>query len=190
FEVTLGGRRAHTARAWMGRNAIHRLGELLSGIDAYEPRQPVILGCEFHEALQVVSVEGGVAGNVVPDLVSMKVIHRFAPDRSLAEAEAHIRDFVGQWLEPGDSISVVDSAPAAYPAVEEPMVAALIEQRSLAVRAKLGWTDVARFTSMGIPAINLGPGIAALAHTAEERVERESLECTFRVLDGLVFAGD
>ncbi|MGB6059493.1 MAG: succinyl-diaminopimelate desuccinylase [Microthrixaceae bacterium] len=189
-EVVLAGSRAHTARAWMGRNAIHRLAGILGGIDSYVPRRPIILGCEFHEALQVVKVTGGVSGNVVPDSASIDIAHRFAPDRTLAEAEAHLRDFLAQWIEPGDSLRVVDSAPAAYPAVEDPSVASLIQKHGLEVRAKLGWTDVARFSAVGIPAVNLGPGIAAIAHTAEERVERHSLEKTFHVLDDLLFGGE
>lgn len=186
-EVEIVGARAHTARAWMGRNAIHRLGAILSGIDAYEPRQPTILGCEFHEALQVVGVRGGISGNVVPDSAVLEIAHRFAPDRTLADAEAHLRDFLGKWLEPGDSITVTDSAPAAYPALENPTIARLIERHGLGVRAKLGWTDVARFASAGIPAVNLGPGIAALAHTADEHLECRSLDKAFQVLKSMLF---
>lgn len=188
LELVLAGSRAHTARAWMGRNAIHRLGPILTGIDNYEPRRKTILGCEFREALQVVSIAGGVAGNVVPDSATIEVAHRFAPDRTLVEAEAHLRDFLGQWLEPEDSLTLVDAAPAAYPAVEDPTVASLIRDHGLQVRAKLGWTDVARFASVGTPAINLGPGIAALAHTSEERVALGSLERTFHILNDMLFA--
>ncbi len=187
-EVELVGARAHTARAWMGRNAIHRLAGILGAIDAYVPRQPNILGCEFHEALQAVAVRGGVSGNVVPDSAKLEIAHRFAPDRSLAEAEAHLRDFLGEWLEPADSVTVIDSAPAAYPAVEDPTIAALIQEHGLGVRAKLGWTDVARFSAAGVPAVNLGPGIATIAHTAEERVERRSLDRTHQVLHDILFS--
>ncbi len=188
-EVVLTGARAHIARAWMGRNAIHRLGGLLSALDAYEPRRPVLSGCQFHEALLAVDVRGGVSGNVVPDRVELTVAHRFAPDRGTEEAEAQLRGFVAPFLEDGDSVEVVDVAPAAAPAVDHPLVAALIERHRLPVTGKLGWTDVARFASRGIPAVNLGPGAALLAHTAEERLHRDSLERTWAVVDDLVARG-
>ena len=187
--VTLAGARAHTARAWMGRNAIHRLGPLLDALAAYEPRRPVLAGCEFHEALLAVDVRGGVSGNVVPDLAEVTVAHRFAPDRSPAEAEAHVRGVLAPFMEDGDLVEVVDVAPAAAPAVDHPLVAALIERHQLPVTAKLGWTDVARFASRGVPAVNLGPGAALLAHTAEERLHRDSLERTWQVVDDLVAHG-
>ncbi len=189
MNVTFAGARAHTARAWMGRNAIHRLGRLLVGLDAYEPRQPVILGCRFHEALLATHVEGGVAGNVVPDRATVSIAHRFAPDRSLDEAEAHVRAVLEPFIEAGDTIEVTDRSPAAYPALEHPVVATLVTRHDLDVSAKLGWTDVARFSAWGVPAINLGPGMAMLAHTEEERVERASLDRTFAVLDDLLANG-
>jgi succinyl-diaminopimelate desuccinylase len=189
FRVVLRGHRAHTARAWMGRNAIHRLGELLTTISAYEPRRPVLLGCEFHEALQVVRVEGGVAGNVVPDLVEIDLAHRFAPDRTPAEAEAHVRSVVAPFLEEGDELELVDLSPAAYPAVDHPCIAALIARHHLGVRGKLGWTDVARFTEHGVPAVNLGPGDSTLAHTPEEHLRRDSIERAHAALDDLLRVG-
>ncbi|HPU39185.1 MAG TPA: succinyl-diaminopimelate desuccinylase, partial [Microthrixaceae bacterium] len=189
MNVTFAGARAHTARAWMGRNAIHRLGRLLVGLDAYESRQPVILGCRFHEALLATHVEGGVAGNVVPDRATVSIAHRFAPDRSMDEAEAHVRAVLEPFIEAGDTIEVIDRSPAAYPALEHPVVATLVTRHDLEVSAKLGWTDVARFSAWGVPAINLGPGMATLAHTKEERVERASLDRTFAVLDDLLANG-
>lgn len=188
-EVHLRGERAHTARAWMGRNAIHRLGSLLVDVGAHEPRRPLIQGCEFHEALQAVAVGGGISGNVVPDHASLTVAYRFAPDRTTEQAEQYLRDLIAPHLEDGDDIVVVDVAPAAAPALDEPLLAALIERHNLTVRSKLGWTDVARFTALGVPAVNFGPGDPALAHTAEERVSRDSLERTWRVIDDLVSRG-
>ncbi|MGI9576825.1 MAG: succinyl-diaminopimelate desuccinylase [Microthrixaceae bacterium] len=187
--ITLRGERSHTARAWMGRNAVHRLGALLSALDAYEPRQPVIDGCAYHEALLATSVEGGVAGNVVPDEATVVVAHRFAPDRDASEAEAHLRSVLAPFLEPDDTVEVTDVANAAMPAVEHPFVAGMIERDRLEVRAKLGWTDVARFAALGVPAVNLGPGDATLAHTAGEFVTRESIEKSCRVLDSAIRAG-
>jgi succinyl-diaminopimelate desuccinylase len=189
LRVTLVGARAHAARAWMGRNAIHRLGRLLAVLDLYEPRQPVILDCHFHEALLATHVEGGVAGNVVPDRATVDIVHRFAPDRDLDQAEAHVREVLSAVLEEGDTVEVLDRSPAAWPALEHPVVATLVARHGLEVRAKLGWTDVARFTAWGVPAINLGPGEATLAHTAEERVERASLERTWDALDDLLANG-
>ena len=170
--VLLRGARAHTARAWMGRNAVHRLGGLLSALDAYEPRRPEIGGCRFHEAMLAVSVAGGVAGNVVPDEATVDVVHRFAPDRSVQEALAHLHHVVGPFLEAGDEVEVTDAVSAALPALDHPFVAGMVEREALEVRAKLGWTDVARFAELGVPAVNLGPGDPTVAHTGAEHVRR------------------
>jgi succinyl-diaminopimelate desuccinylase len=186
LEVTVHGDRAHTARPWMGRNAIHRLGAVLRAVDGFPERRPVIDGCEYREALQAVAVSGGVAGNVVPDLASVTLNHRFAPDRTPAEAEAEVRKLLAPTLEEGDTVEVVDIAPAAAPGLDHPVLRTLIDDHRLPVRAKLGWTDVARFAAAGIPACNLGPGDATLAHTADEHVERASLDHTYAVLHALL----
>jgi len=187
--LTLVGARAHTARAWMGRNAIHRLGPLLIALDEYQPRRPVVRGCQFHEALMAVGVEGGISGNVVPDRVSLLIAHRFAPDRSIDEAERHVRAVLGPFLEGSDSVEIIDAAPAAVPAADHPLVEALVLRHSLGVTAKLGWTDVARFAARGIPAINLGPGDPTVAHTAGEHVRRDSIKRTWDVIDDLITTG-
>lgn len=186
LEVSLAGARAHTARPWMGRNAVHRLGRLLAVVEAAEERRPVLDGCEYHEALQAVKVEGGVAGNVVPDRATVVLNHRFAPDRTAAEAEAHLRRLLAPVLEDGDRFEVVDVAEGAPPGLDHPLLAGLVAQ--LEVRAKLGWTDVARFAARGIPAVNLGPGDPLLAHTADERVHRAALESTRATLATLLGA--
>jgi succinyl-diaminopimelate desuccinylase len=188
LEVVVRGQRSHTARPWMGRNAVHRLGHVLRLVEAFEERQPVIDGCRYREALQAVAVSGGVAGNVVPDLASVTLNRRFAPDRSEAEAEAEVRALVAPALDAGDEVRVVDSAPAAHPGLTNPVLRALIDDHGLSVTAKLGWTDVARFAALGVPACNLGPGQATLAHTAEERVERASLERAHEVLHAVLTA--
>ncbi|MGH9274029.1 MAG: succinyl-diaminopimelate desuccinylase [Acidimicrobiales bacterium] len=182
LEVTVHGARAHTARPWMGRNAVHRLGAVLRAVESFPERRPVIDGCEYREALQAVAVSGGVAGNVVPDLASVTLNRRFAPDRTPEEAEAEIRELLEPVLEPGDEVRLVDVAPAAAPGLGHPILRALIDDHHLPVRAKLGWTDVARFAAAGIPACNLGPGDATLAHTADERVDRAALDRTYNVL--------
>lgn len=182
--VTLSGVRAHSARPWMGRNAVHRLGGLLGALDAYEYREPVVDGCQYREALQAVRVEGGLADNVVPGSATLVLNHRYAPDRSAAEAEAHVREVLAPHVEDGDTIEVVDHAPAAAPGLDHPLLVALAAD--LEVRAKLGWTDVAFFAERGVPAVNFGPGDPTLAHTAEERVERRALESTYRALRSLL----
>jgi succinyl-diaminopimelate desuccinylase len=186
LDVTLRGQRAHTARPWMGRNAIHRMGELLRLVEAFEERQPVIQGCRFREALQAVRVTGGITGNVVPDEATVTLNRRFAPDRTEEDAADEVRALLAPVLEHGDDVVVVDSAPAAAPGLDNPVLRALVDDHHLTVTAKLGWTDVARFAAIGIPACNLGPGDATLAHTAEERVDRASLERAHQVLHSVL----
>lgn len=185
-EVTFAGDRAHTARPWMGRNAIHRMAGVLGRLGSYEERRPVIDGCQYREAVQAVNVEGGVAGNVVPDRAVLTLNHRFAPDRTPAEAEAHLRSLVAPELSAGDDFRVTDCADGAAPALSHPLLARLIERNDLPVRAKLGWTDVARFAAHGVPAANFGPGDATLAHTRDERVSRVPLELVARALHDLL----
>jgi succinyl-diaminopimelate desuccinylase len=186
LEVTVRGARAHTARPWMGRNAIHRLGAVLRAIESFDERRPVIDGCEYREALQAVAVSGGVAGNVVPDLATVTVNRRFAPDRTPGEAEAEVRALLAPHLDAGDDVRVVDMAPAAPPGLSQPVLRALVDDHALPVRAKLGWTDVARFAEAGVPACNLGPGDPSLAHTADEHVERASLDRAYQVLHAIL----
>lgn len=187
--VTVRGARAHTARPWMGRNAIHRVGQVLERLAAYQERRPVLDGCEFREALQAVRVEGGVANNVVPDEASVVINHRFAPDRTPEQAADHVRGVLADVLEEGDTFEVEDWANGAAPALDHPVLAALIARHELTVRSKLGWTDVARFAAAGIPAANFGPGDATLAHTKDERVHREPLERTWTALRDLLVHG-
>jgi succinyl-diaminopimelate desuccinylase len=186
IEVVLAGARAHTARPWMGRNAIHRLGRLLALVEAVPERRPVIDGCEYREALQAVRVDGGVAGNVVPDRATVVLNHRFAPDRTPAEAEVAVRSLLSPVLDDGDEFQVVDVADGAAPGLGHPLLAPLVDRLGVPVRAKLGWTDVARFAAAGIPACNIGPGDPVLAHTADERVDRTSLEATRATLASLL----
>jgi len=138
-KVTFKGARAHTARPWMGRNAIHRLGALLAELDDLPFREPVIDGCTFREALQAVFVDGGVAGNVVPDAASVTVNHRFAPDRTPAEAEAYVRSVCEPFMEEGDTFELTDMSPPAKPDLRHPLMASFIGRSDIEVRAKLGW---------------------------------------------------
>ncbi|HEU5158063.1 MAG TPA: succinyl-diaminopimelate desuccinylase [Streptosporangiaceae bacterium] len=165
-EVRAAGERAHSARAWMGSNAIHNAGAILDVLRAYEPDRPMVDGLEYHEGLNAVYVRGGVAGNVIPDECVVTVNYRFAPRMSLAEAEAYLRELFG-----GFEVTVVDAAPAARPGLDHPAAAAFLTATGGTARAKLGWTDVARFAELGIPAVNYGPGDPPLSHTKDEYVE-------------------
>jgi succinyl-diaminopimelate desuccinylase len=168
------GARAHTARAWMGRNAIHGMGEVLRRLDDYVPRRVDIDGCQYREGLQAVGISGGVAGNVVPDECELLVNHRFAPDRGPAQAESHLREVFD-----GFELTVVDSAPGALPGLTAPVAGRLVAATGSAAVAKLGWTDVSRFAALGMPAVNFGPGDPTLAHTRQERVPAaEIVECS------------
>lgn len=191
IDVTLAGERAHSARPWMGRNAIHRLGAVLARLDLYEERRPVLDGCEFREALQAVKVEGGVAGNVVPDRAVVQLNHRFAPDRSVDEAVAHVRAVLAGTVDEavGDELRVVDASVAAPPALDHPLLRSLVERTGHAARAKLGWTDVAFFAARGVPATNFGPGDPAVAHSAAECVSRTDIESVHATLSALLQTG-
>jgi len=189
MQATLHGERAHSARPWMGRNAVHRLAGLLSLIAGYEPRMPVVEGCEYAEALQAVAVTGGIAHNVVPDSATLRINHRFAPDRTLESAEAFLRDFLAPAFEDDDTLEVLHGSPAARPGLDDPLLRTLVERNSLEVRAKLGWTDVAFFFERGVPASNFGPGDPALAHTAGEYVERQWLLDAHGALQDLLAIG-
>ena len=164
--ITVKGARAHTARSWMGRNAIHEAGAILEVLRSWAPRKPVIDGLAFHEGLNAVAISGGVAGNVVPDECAVTVNYRFAPDRSEQEARAYIRDLFASW-----EVEILDVAPAARPGLTEPTAAAFAAAVGGTPRPKLGWTDVARFAELGIPAVNYGPGISEIAHTPGEYVD-------------------
>ncbi len=170
-EVRTTGERAHAARSWRGVNAIHGAAEILRRLEEYDARTPVIDGLEYHEGLNAVFIRGGVAGNVLPDECVIEVNHRFAPDRSEAEAEAFVREFFT-----GYDVTLTDSAPGALPGLEVPAARAFIEAVGGEVNPKFGWTDVARFSALGIPAVNFGPGDPMFAHKQEEHVPVEHIE--------------
>ncbi len=162
------GIRAHSARSWLGDNAIHKLGPALDRLANYQARSIDIDGCTYREGLSAVRVDGGVAGNVIPDAASLTVNFRFAPDRSVEQALHHVRE-VFEGLDLG--LELTDAAAGALPGLTDPAAAALVEAAGGHVRAKYGWTDVARFAALGIPAVNYGPGDPNLAHRADERVQ-------------------
>ncbi|WP_370291682.1 succinyl-diaminopimelate desuccinylase [Nocardioides sp.] len=176
-EVRTRGERAHSARSWRGVNAIHGAAEVLARLNAYQARRPVIDGLEYHEGLNAVGISGGVAGNVVPDECVVTVNFRFAPDRSEAQALAFVKEFFA-----GFDITLTDSAPGALPGLDRPAARAFVEAVGGAVAPKFGWTDVARFDVLGVPAVNFGPGDPVFAHKADEHVETAQIEHCERVL--------
>jgi succinyl-diaminopimelate desuccinylase len=188
--VSVGGRRAHTSRPWTGVNAVHRLAPVLAALERYEPRRVVVDGCEYTEQLQAVAVEGGVAANVVPDRASITINYRFAPRADVAAAEATLRDLVGALLDAsaGDGFEIVDAAGGALPALGHPVLASVVAATGEPPRAKVGWTDVATFAEMGVPATNFGPGDPLLAHTPDEHVSRSELERARDVLRAVLLA--
>jgi succinyl-diaminopimelate desuccinylase len=165
--VEASGTRAHSARAWLGDNAIHKLGAVLDRLADYRARSVQIDGCTYREGLSAVRIDGGVAGNVIPDAASVTVNFRFAPDRSPTDALHHV-------LAVFDGLDVrirqTDSAAGALPGLSKPVAKALVEAADGQVRAKYGWTDVSRFAARGTPAVNYGPGDPNLAHRRDERV--------------------
>jgi succinyl-diaminopimelate desuccinylase len=167
-EVRVPGVAAHSARSWTGVNAIHAAHEVLDRLAAYVPAEVDVDGLIFREGLNAVGIRGGIAGNVVPDECVVTVNYRFAPDKDVAAAQAHVRDVFT-----GFEVSVTDAAGGARPGLDDPLAAdfaaAVLATTGGRPTAKLGWTDVARFADLGIPAVNFGPGDALLAHKDDER---------------------
>ncbi|HZZ97563.1 MAG TPA: succinyl-diaminopimelate desuccinylase [Jatrophihabitantaceae bacterium] len=163
--VDVAGVRAHSARSWLGRNAIHAAAPVLDRLAAYQAREVDVDGLTYREGLNAVAISGGVAGNVVPDACRIAVNFRFAPDRSEDEAFAHVCTVFD-----GYPVTPTDSAPGARPGLDGELAKSIVAAVGGQARAKLGWTDVARFGELGIPAVNLGPGDPNLAHKPEEHV--------------------
>jgi succinyl-diaminopimelate desuccinylase len=170
-QIRLAGERAHSARSWMGHNAIHDAGPLLDILRRYEPRQPVVDGLAFHEGLNAVAISGGVAGNVIPDECTVTVNYRFAPDRDVDAAAGHLREVFAGW-----DVCVTDAAGGARPGLDRPAAASFVAAMGGQPRAKFGWTDVARFDALGIPAVNYGPGNSLVAHARHEHVALAEIE--------------
>jgi succinyl-diaminopimelate desuccinylase len=164
--VTLAGRAAHSARWWRGRNAIHAAGPVLERLGAYQPAHVDVDGLIYREGLNAVGIEGGIAGNVIPDRCVIKVNYRFAPSRTQAQAFDHVREVLE-----GFDVDLVDAAPGARPGLAQPIAAAFVAAMGGQPRAKLGWTDVARFDALGVPAVNYGPGDPQLAHADDEQID-------------------
>lgn len=177
--LTTSGTRAHSARSWLGDNAIHKFGPVLTRLTDYQPRSVDIDGCEYREGLSAVRISGGIAGNVVPDDAEIDVNFRFAPDRSTEAAVEHVRG-VFDGLDLG--FEVTDLSPGALPGLAHPSAAALVAAAGGQFRAKYGWTDVSRFSALGIPAVNYGPGDPNLAHKRDEHVPVGQITAVTNVL--------
>ncbi|HEV2634723.1 MAG TPA: succinyl-diaminopimelate desuccinylase [Actinocrinis sp.] len=176
IRLTLPGRRSHAARSWLGQNAIHRAGAVLAVLNDYQARQVEVDGLTYREGLNAVAVKGGVASNVIPDECEVIVAFRFAPDRTEEQAVAHLREVFAEVLAgEGVGFELADSSPAARPGLDLPLAADFVAAVGLPPRAKYGWTDVARFAGLGVPAVNFGPGDPNLAHTREEHVSPQAI---------------
>jgi succinyl-diaminopimelate desuccinylase len=177
-DIVAVGERAHSARSWLGSNAIHTAGGILDVLRAYQARRPVVEGLSYHEGLNAVGIGGGVAGNVIPDECIVTVNFRFAPDRSPEQAAGHVREVFA-----GFEVRITDVAGGARPGLGQPAAASFVAAMGGQPRAKLGWTDVARFDALGIPAVNYGPGDPQLAHTRNEHVPLAQIaDCEKRML--------
>ncbi len=169
--IAVRGERAHSARSWLGRNAIHAASEVLEVLRGYQARQPEVDGLAYHEGLNAVGIAGGVAGNVIPDECVITVNFRFAPDLSAEQAADHVREVFNRW-----EVTILDAAGGARPGLGHPAAESFVAAMGGVPRAKLGWTDVARFDELGIPAVNFGPGEPTQAHTRGEHVRIADIE--------------
>ncbi len=171
------GVRAHSARAWIGENAIHAAAPILARLAEYRAREVAVEGLLYRESLSAVRISGGVAGNVIPDLCEIEVNYRFAPSRSVDEAFAHVKAVLA-----GFDVELVDSSAGARPGLDAPLAQEFVAAVGAEPRPKYGWTDVARFSALGIPAVNYGPGDPHLAHHDEERVSLAQIDAVERGL--------
>lgn len=180
-EVVVHGTAAHSARSWLGVNAVHGAAAVLARLVDYTPREVEVDGLTYREGLNAVGIRGGIAGNVIPDECVVTVNYRFAPSRTEDEAQAHVREVFD-----GYEVRVTDSAPGARPGLDRPEAIELADVVARLTgrppRAKQGWTDVARFAGLGVPAVNFGPGDPSLAHADDERTPVSDLDVCFGAL--------
>lgn len=172
-EVRVHGKAAHSARAWKGLNAVHRAAPLLAVLAEHEPETFTVDGLDYREGVNAVRISGGIAGNVIPDECIVTLNYRFAPRWTLAEAQSRLEALVASSGIDGYDLVYTDLSGAARPGLDAPLAASFAESVArtgvAAPRAKQGWTDVARFGELGIPAVNYGPGDPELAHADDER---------------------
>lgn len=165
IDITCTGVKAHSARPWMGKNAIHETAEALTVLANYEPAEVKVDGLVYRESLNAVLIQGGIATNVIPDLATITVNYRFAPNKSVADAEAHLRQVFA-----GYEFTVTDFAEGARPGLDRPEAQSFLAATQAVAKPKYGWTDVARFSELGVPAVNFGPGDPSKAHADDEAV--------------------
>ncbi|RAX15560.1 succinyl-diaminopimelate desuccinylase [Pseudarthrobacter sp. AG30] len=177
FEASTSGEAAHSARAWMGSNAIHAAAPILARLAAYEPRTVTVDGLDYRESLNAVKINGGTAGNVIPDRCVVEINYRFAPDKTPDQAEAHVRELLA-----GFDVVRTDAAAGARPGLQHPAAASFVAAVGAEPKPKYGWTDVARFSELGIPAVNFGPGDPLLAHKDNEHVSADAIRACLRAL--------
>lgn len=178
YRVTTRGVAAHSGRAWKGVNAIHAAAPVLGKLAEYEPQTVTVQGLDYREGLNAVDIQGGVATNVIPDSCSVLINYRFAPDKTLQEAHEHVYSVLGQAGIVPEQIEVTDESAAAKPGLDHPSAVSFMRAVGTEAKPKYGWTDVARFSQLGVPAVNFGPGDALLAHTDNEHVTKNQLaEC-------------
>jgi succinyl-diaminopimelate desuccinylase len=177
LELRTRGRRAHSARSWVGENAIHKLAPALERLAAYEAETVTVDGLDYREGLNAVLVHGGVAGNVIPDEAVLTLNYRFAPSRTIDEAVAKVRA-----LFPEYEIAVTDASDGARPGLDDPLAQQFVQAVGAEAKPKYGWTDVARFSALGVPAVNFGPGDPLLAHADDERVDCDEIVACERAL--------
>lgn len=183
FTIEPTGLAAHSGRAWRGENAIHKLADVLEVLAGYEPAAIEVEGLVYREGLNAIRISGGVAGNVIPDAARVEINYRFAPDKTLEEAQQHCREMF-----PGHDLGFVDLSPAARPGLDRPAAAAFVAAVGQEPKPKYGWTDVARFSEHGVPAVNFGPGDALLAHTDDEHVSADAVRACHRALESWLSA--
>ena len=164
-DVRTSGVKAHSARPWMGENAIHKAAEVLTLLAQNVPAEIEVDGLVYRESLNAVLINGGIATNVIPDASVITVNYRFAPSKSAAQAESYLREFFV-----GFDLEVIDFAEGARPGLDLPEAAAFLAAVGSTPKPKYGWTDVARFSALGIPAVNFGPGDPNKAHADDENV--------------------
>lgn len=181
FTLTVPGVAAHSARSWTGHNAIHDLAPILAILDGWQQGDPLVEldGLTYHEGLNATMVSGGLAGNVIPPQVTIQINYRFAPDKSAAQAEAAMRRLFGDW-----EMEILDLSESARPGLDRPLAQSFVAAVGSAPLPKYGWTDVARFSALGIPALNFGPGDALCAHKQDEHCRLASLDECAAALGG------
>ena len=177
FQAHTTGKAAHSARAWMGENAIHAVAEILVRLREHQPATVRVEGLDYRESLNAVKIHGGTAGNVIPDSAVVEINYRFAPDKDLAQAEAYVRELLD-----GFDLVRTDASAGARPGLDRPAAASFVEAVGAEPKPKYGWTDVARFSALGVPAVNFGPGDALLAHSDNEHVTAGAVRECLRAL--------